>query len=97
MTRTRISVLVVAAFLALPMTASAASAPVFDQYGNPVAAENEGPAATLAAGDDTVGGLPFTGAELGMLMVAGFAIGGSGVALRRIGASNKRGRRGSAA
>ena len=56
MTRIRISILVAAAALVLPVTASAATAPVFDQYGNPVAADTDAP--TLDASDDTVGGLP---------------------------------------
>jgi hypothetical protein len=74
--------------LLLPLAAHAASSPVLDQYGNPVAGASQ--AASAAQG---VAGLPFTGLELGYLVLAGIALVGCGVMLCKVGFAAGRPRR----
>lgn len=94
--------LVALALVIAPGFASAAT-PVDDQYGNPTELPSSGdipakPAlgggpvepVTVAAESDTVGALPFTGAELGMIVAAGVLILTAGLTLRRIGTRSDR-------
>lgn len=96
MTRT-VAILIAALSVALPSAAVGAPAPIDEQYGNPTDAPTLGtqdtPTATptspglvadTSTTPDTVAGLPFTGAELGMIAVAGLLVGSAGLAVRRI-------------
>jgi hypothetical protein len=74
--------------LLLPLAAHAATTPVLDQYGNPVAGAAQAP--SVAHG---IAGLPFTGLELGYLVLAGMALVGSGAMLRKVGFATGRPRR----
>lgn len=74
--------LVIAVTLAIPSLAFGAAAPVDDQYGSPVQGASQSPKVTQVG---TVGGLPFTGSELGMITGAGMLVLVAGSVLRRIG------------
>jgi hypothetical protein len=91
----RLALIAVVAAVALPGISAAATSPVFDQYGNPVATQTEQPGANVlgvadAPAADTVGGLPFTGAELSYVAFAALFILGSGVMLHRVGSKQAR-------
>ena len=87
------------ALLSAPTAALAAASPLADQYGAPTGVDAEAPGAEAPAGDtsgagdittlnasvDTVGSIPFTGAELRYLALAGAALIGSGLMMRRVG------------
>lgn len=75
---------VLVASLGIPALALAAdTTPVTDQYESPVTT-------TTTAAAETTSTLPFTGAELSFIALAGVALLGSGVLLRRIGLESSR-------
>lgn len=79
-----IVLLALTVLLALPAVA-AAETPIEDQYGTPTVVEGTSDDAAT-----TVGSLPFTGAELRYLVIAGAALLGSGVMMRRVGYARQR-------
>ena len=93
MLQRRFLVLTAAIFLALPGVSYAASA-TQSGYSNtqPVVKDDsnsgsKSPAPVAAAPTTSSNGssLPFTGAEVGLIALAGLALGGTGIALRRAG------------
>ena len=93
----KIVVVVFSVALVLVFAAVAAAGPRDDQYGNQVAQVTSKPktvtvvaGATLKQQKPTVakaaaGALPFTGLQLGIVFVAGVALLGAGIFLRRMG------------
>lgn len=86
----RKAVSIAAVVLLVATGAAPAATPADVQYGEPTSSEQ--PPVTMASAEspDTVGALPFTGAELGMIGAAGMCIIGAGLVLRRIGAKGSR-------
>lgn len=85
--RTTFSIIIATCIMAIVVTtASAAPAPIFDQYGDPVAGVGDSPEVTGGGSGSAVAGdsvLPFTGGEFAYLMIGIALLGASGYALRR--------------
>jgi hypothetical protein len=88
------ALLATVALLAIPSTALAQQvSPTQDQYqrtevvtGNPGDPGNPGGPST----SNQVGGLPFSGLDVGLLIAAAAVLGGSGLVLRRMSAADRR-------
>jgi hypothetical protein len=87
-----VAMLALAALVVVPASALAQQvSPTSDQYDPRTSVVSEGPGdpGNPPTADQSTGDLPFTGLDIGLLIAAAGALGVSGVALRRLSASDR--------